>query len=215
MVVKALKEGRTAAEVRETLSKLPRRQPPKILEDPVEISTAGSPSKGADHPKLTIVEFSDFQCPFCSVATREVDELLKMYPKDIRLVFKQFPLDELHPQARLAAEASLAANAQGKFWEMHDKLFANARKLNREMIFSIAAQVGLDMKKFTDDMASGKFKMAVQNDLAQAMNLGLQGTPSFFLNGRKYNGPFDVSAVKPYVDEELKAASAQKKKAAD
>jgi protein-disulfide isomerase len=213
MVVKGVKEGKPAAEVRGILAKLPRREPPKILEDPVQISITGAPAKGAQNPKLTIVEFSDFQCPYCSVAVLQADAVLKMYPNDVRLVFKQFPLDELHPQARFAAEASLAAHAQGKFWEMHDKLFANGRRLSRESIVALAASIGLDMKRFTADLDSGKYKKAVQDDLAEGVSIGIQGTPSFYLNGRKYNGPFDTGTLKPLIDQELKAASGPRKAA--
>lgn len=212
-VVKWLKEGQSSNDVRNELLKLPHRKPNQVLEDPLQITLGNSPARGPANAKLTIVEFSDFQCPYCSVAVGQAYQVLKMFPNDVRLVFKQFPLDELHPMARLSAEAALAANAQGKFWEMHDKLFANARKLTRDNIYGWAREIGLDMTKFEADMSSGKFKQAVQNDFAEGMNLGVQGTPTFFLNGRRYNGPFEVDVVKPLIEAELKGGPAAKQQA--
>jgi protein-disulfide isomerase len=211
LVVKGIKEGKSVEAVRAALANLPHRKPNQILEDPVAIATAGAPSKGAANPKLTIVEFSDFQCPYCSIAMAHAYSVLKMYPNDVRLVFKQFPLDQLHPQARMAAEAALAANAQGKFWEMHDKLFALSRRLSKESITAAAAEIGLNMQQFTADFSSGKYKKAVETDVAEGNTLGIQGTPTFFLNGRRYNGAFELDAVKGLIDQELKSAVAPKK----
>ncbi|PYT29891.1 MAG: hypothetical protein DMG58_15410 [Acidobacteria bacterium] len=110
------------------------------------------------------------------------------HPADIRLVFKQFPLDT-HSQAGLAAEAALAAHAQGKFWPMHDKLYANFRDLSPEKINQWATEAGLDLVRFTVDMKSGKYKTAVQKEVDEGVEAGVQGTPTIFVNGKRYNGP--------------------------
>jgi protein-disulfide isomerase len=204
--VKEAASGKNAAQITAALAASSLTKPraaPAILEDPITIPIANAPEKGPANAKITVVEFSDFQCPYCAQAIAQADALLKMYPNDVRLVFKQFPLDD-HPQARMAAEAALAAHAQGKFWPMHDKLFANSRNLNRENVLVWAKELGLDMQKFTADLQSGKYRKTVEKDLADGANAGVMGTPSFYLNGRKYNGLFDTAAVKPLIDAELK-----------
>ena len=206
LVVKSVGEGKTPAQVKQILasSKIAPPPPPPILEDPVKVNIDGSPFKGPANARVTIVEFSDFQCPYCSIAVHKAYEVMKMYPNDVKLVFKQFPLSELHPQARLAAEASLAANAQGKFWELHDKMFQNFRSLNREKIVALATECGIDMQKFLADMQSGKYRAAVEKDLKDAELLGLSATPTFFINGRKYNANPEPQNLKPIIDAELK-----------
>jgi protein-disulfide isomerase len=180
-----------------------------ILEDPVRIPIAGAPAKGPENARVTLVEFSDFECPYCSQAVGQVDALLKMFPNDIRLVYKQFPLS-MHPHARLAAAAALAANEQGKFWQMHDLLFANHKDLSRERITLLAKEIGLDMDRFTADWSSGKFGAIVNQDVKDGDEAGVEGTPSFFINGKHYNGPMELSAVKPLIEAELKPVRASK-----
>ncbi len=128
-------------------------------------------------------------------------------PADIRLVFKQFPLDT-HSQAGFAAEAALAAHAQGKFWPMHDKLYANFRDLAPEKINQLAKEAGLDLVRFTMDMKSGKYKSAVQKELEEGAEAGVQGTPTIFVNGKRYNGPVETGALEEVLQAELKTAPA-------
>jgi protein-disulfide isomerase len=125
------------------------------------------------------------------------------YPADIRLVFKQFPLDT-HSQAGFAAEAALAAHAQGKFWPMHDKLYANFRDLAPEKINQWAKEAGLDLVRFTMDMKAGKYKAAVQKELDEGVEAGVQGTPTIFVNGKRYNGPVETAALEEVLQAELK-----------
>jgi protein-disulfide isomerase len=179
-------------------------QPPPLLEDPVKISISGAPSKGPEDARITFVEFSDFECPYCSKAIHELDAILKAYPKDVRLVFKQFPLD-MHPNAPLAAEAALAANAQGKFWEMHDKLFANFRKLSRANMLLWAKDIGLDVARFQAELDSGRYKSVVAKDLAEGDKLGINGTPTVYVNGQKYNGHLGLEEMKPILEKQLQA----------
>jgi len=207
MVVQGVKSSLTPDQIHESLINSgyarARAAANKILSDPVKIATNGSPFQGPERAKITLVEFSDFQCPYCSRAIAEVENILRAYPKDIKLVFKQFPL-EIHSEAQMAAEASLAANAQGKFWPMHDKLFANFRKLSRDNIFLWAKESGLDMEKFKVDLQSGKYRPVVEKDVKDGFEAGVQGTPTFFINGQRYNGLLDLASVKGILDTELK-----------
>lgn len=178
-------------------------QPPKLLEDPVTIRTAGSPVRGAADAPVTLVEFSDFQCPYCSVAVGKLNAVLDAYPGKVKLIFKEFPLDT-HSQAALAADAAIAAHQQGKFWQMHDALFAHRKELSRPLIVSLARQVGLDMKRFEADLDSTETKKTVERDIDDGDKAGVEGTPSVFLNGRKYNGSLELPAIKNVIDQELK-----------
>jgi protein-disulfide isomerase len=205
MVVKGVHEGRTREEIVKSLadSKIARKAP-KLLEDPVQIPVAGAPVQGPDTARITVVEFSDFECPYCSRAIADVKAILDAYPKDVKLVYKQFPLS-MHAHARLAAAASLAAQAQGKFWPMHDKLFAHYRELSRENILAWAAELGLDARKLAADLDSNRFNPAIEKDLADGAAAGVEGTPAFFINGRLYRGPFTLATIKPIIVDELKA----------
>jgi protein-disulfide isomerase len=175
-----------------------------LLEDkPVPISIVGDPVRGPADAKITIVEFSDFQCPFCAKAVGEVDQILKKYPKNVRLIFKQYPLDS-HSQAELAAEAALSAQAQGKFWEMHDKMYANFRLINRQRIFLWAQQVGVDVTKLRADLDSHKYAKRVALESKQGDDAGVEGTPTFFINGKRLNASFEVATVAPLIDKESK-----------
>lgn len=125
-------------------------------------------------------------------------------------MFKQFPLDT-HSQSGLAAEASLAAHAQGKFWPMHDKMYANFRAISQEKIFEWAKEIGLDEVRFTMDLKSGKYKAAVEKELAQGEQAGVLGTPTLFVDGKHYNGTLDVAALDQVLQTELKTLSAASK----
>jgi protein-disulfide isomerase len=208
IVIEGVRNHRTPDQIHEALvtsaiAKM-RASQNRILGDPVQIATSGAPSRGPANAKITIVEFSDFECPYCAKAVAEISAIMAAYPNDVKLVFKQFPLGEMHPHALLAAEAALAAHDQGKFWEMHDKLFANARQLSRETIFALAQGLGLDMMRFGHDMESGRFRKAVEADVAEGDKIGVYGTPSLFIDGKPYHGPVMLSVLKPILDGELK-----------
>ena len=180
-------------------------RPPKLLDDPVTIPTAGSPVRGPADAVLTLVEFSDFQCPYCWVAVAKLNAVLEAYPGKIKLIFKQFPLD-MHSQAALAAAAAVAAHRQGRFWPMHDALFAHRRELSRPLILALAHTAGLDMQRFGADLDSAETKATVARDVEDGDRAGVEGTPSVFINGRKYNGELDLPAIRTVIDEELKKA---------
>ena len=140
-----------------------------------------------------------------------IDQILETYGKDVRLVFRHLPLS-FHRNAGPAAEAAMAAHEQGKFWEMHDKLFANFRNLNRENYEKWAQEIGLDMNKFKAALDSGKYKERVASDAAAANRVGARGTPAFFINGRLVSGAQPFENFKRVIDEELKRADEELKK---
>jgi protein-disulfide isomerase len=201
-VVKDTGDGKDAAYIRADLKKI-AAEPAPVLEEPVKISTAGDPVRGPENARITIVEFSDFQCPYCSKAVAESKEVLRQFPKDVRLVFKQFPLD-IHSQAEFGAEAALAAQAQGKFWEMHDLLYAGFPDISRQRVMTYAKELKLDMPRFTSDLDSHKFRARVTSEEKEGEEAGVGGTPTFFFNGKRYNGVFDVASVVPLIKKELK-----------
>ena len=212
VTVGAIKAGKTvsAAIAEAKASKFGTRPAPKLLDDPVPIPTLGSPVMGPADARITLVEFSDFQCPYCSKAVAQINATLKAYPNDLRLIFKQYPLDS-HPAAAISAAASLAAHQQGKFWPMHDVLFANRSKLSRQSILAWAKDIGLDMKRFTADLDSDATRKAVLRDQADGDKAGVEGTPTVFLNGQRYNGDLAPEAIKPVIESELKRLAAAKK----
>jgi len=212
VTVAAIKAGKTesAALAEAKASKFGTRPEPKLLDDPVPIPTLGAPSTGPANAKVTLVEFSDFQCPYCSKAVVQIAATLKAYPNDVRLIFKQYPLDS-HPQAMISAQASLAAQAQGKFWQLHDLMFANRTKLSRENIVRWAKDLGMDLNRFMNDMESADTKKTVLKDQADGDKAGVEGTPTFFINGQRYNGDLAPESIKTVIDAEIKRVSATKK----
>ncbi len=166
---------------------------------------ADSPSFGPATAKVTIVEWSDFQCPYCSRAVPVIKQIKDTYKDSVRVVFRHQPLRSIHPQAEIAAEASMAAHEQGKFWEMHDVLFENARQLDRASLESYAQKVGLDMNKFKAALDSGKYKARIDADSKAGIAYGAGGTPTFFINGRKQIGA-NFAQMKTLIDAELARA---------
>jgi protein-disulfide isomerase len=181
----------------------PRRQPdPNAV---YKVPVGDSPAKGAPDALVTIVEFSDFQCPFCSRVEATIKQVTDTYGKDVRVVFKQNPLP-FHQNAAISAEASLAAGDQGKFWEMHDKLFGNQQALERDKLEGYAKDLGLNPAKFKTSLDSNKHKAQIDAEQKEARDLGAAGTPSFFINGRSLRGAQPFEAFKAVIDDELNKA---------
>jgi len=176
----------------------------RVMLDPPRqtVPTEGSPAKGPATAPIEIVEFSDFQCPYCLRVTPTVNQVLKAYGDKIRFVYRHYPLPN-HPNARPAAEAAVCAADQGKFWPYHDRLFEDPSKLGQSELKRDAADLGLDTAKFDACVDSHKFKTTVDADLQAGLEAGVDGTPAFFINGRMISGaqPFDV--FKRIIDEEL------------
>ncbi len=172
-------------------------------EDRVEtIAASASPTRGAATAPVTVVVFSDFQCPFCSKAENTVKELEAAYPGKIRFVFKNSPLP-FHDHARLAAKASLAANEQGKFWEYHDALFAHQQELDRPALERYAEDLRLDMRRFRAALDDARLDSVVEADITEAHRLDVKGTPAFFVNGRPIVGAQPLTVFRARVDQVL------------
>jgi protein-disulfide isomerase len=168
-----------------------------------EVAEKGSPAKGGPvGAPITIIEFSDFQCPFCSRVNPSLAQAKEIYGDKVRFVFRQFPLN-IHPQAPKAAEASLCANEQGKFWEMHDTLFADQQKLAVADLKASAAKLGLDSAKFDACLDGGAMAQIVSRDMADGMAAGVSGTPALFVNGRFINGAVPFEELARVINDEL------------
>jgi protein-disulfide isomerase len=175
-------------------------EPPELPRIEVE---AKGPTRGPANAPVTIVEFSDFQCPYCGREYPVIERLMKEYDGKVRLVFRHYPLD-FHPFAEKAAEAGACAQDQGKFWELHDKMFSNQAKLAVDDLKGYAKSVGLDAAKFDKCLDSGEKKQLVEDDLKAGSAAGVSGTPAFFINGLFVNGAQPYEQIKQTVDRELK-----------
>ncbi len=185
------------AELRQKASVKVELQPPRT-----QVPEGGNPSRGPKDAPVTIIAFSDYQCPFCTRGETTMNQVREAYGDQVRLVFRDFPLS-FHANAQKAAEAGGCALEQGRFWELHDKMFANQNKLAVDDLKRYAGEVGLDAAKFNDCLDSGRRAEEVKKDMAEGSSFGVTGTPAFFVNGRFVSGaqPFDNFAR--LIDEEL------------
>ena len=168
---------------------------------------ADDPALGNVTAPVTIVEFSDFQCPFCQRVVPTIKRITQTYGDRVRVVWKDFPLTQIHPQAFKAAEAAQCAREQGKFWEYHDQLFANQRALEPEFLKKYAADTGLDASKFAGCLDSARFAERVQGGISAGSSLGVGSTPSLFINGRMLSGAQPYETFAAIIDEELERAA--------
>jgi protein-disulfide isomerase len=178
-----------------------RLQPPPVVR--VSVSTDGAPVRGAAEAPVTLVEFSDFHCPFCKRAQATVKQILDRYPGKVRHVFRDFPVDSLHPQARQAAEAARCARDQGKFWEYHDVLFTMPPSATPGDLRRYAEQAGLNLPTFEQCVWAGTHRTDVQRDYDEGSKLGVNGTPAFFINGRLVAGAQPLETFVRVIEEEL------------
>jgi protein-disulfide isomerase len=178
-------------------------QPPstEVAYDPARV-------KGNPDAPVTIVEFADFQCPFCKRAEPTLKELLKKYDGRVKLAYRDFPLSQIHEHAEIAAEASRCALDQGKFWEMHDAMLANNAKLDETGLVNSAVSLGLDQHAFESCLKSGKYKNAVQQDIVAGSKDGVDATPAFFINGESLNGAHSEADFAQIIDRQLATVSA-------
>ncbi len=160
-------------------------------------------SKGNESSKIKVVEFADFECPYCSKAADNVRELVKKYGDKVEFSYRHFPLRQMHPNAQRAAEIAQCAGEQGKFWETYDAMYANARELQEENAKKLAVGVGVDEAKLTECLAAGRGAQQVQEDFEKGEYAGVEGTPSFFINGRSFQGNPTVSGLSQAIDEAL------------
>lgn len=170
-----------------------------------QLPVNNSAVKGSEGAQVTITIFSDFQCPYCARLLPTLEQVMQAYPKQVRMVFKQFPLS-MHPFAQPAALASLAARNQGKFWPLHDQLFANYNKLSDALIRQLAEGVGLDMARFDKDVADPALQQEVAADTQLGVKAGVRGTPAAYINGKQLKDR-SFAGFKQMIDAELKAAT--------
>ena len=159
--------------------------------------------RGNKNAPVTIIEFSDFQCPYCSRFHETMKQVVENYPNDVRWVYKHFPLDSIHPYAKKAAEASECAADQGKFWEYTDELFENQRNINLEYLSMAAESIGLNTSQFDECLDSEKYKSKVNNDYQQGIQAGVRGTPGSFINGQSVPGALPYEQIKSMIDSQL------------
>jgi protein-disulfide isomerase len=151
--------------------------------------------RGSEDALVTLVEYGDYECPYCGQAEVVIRELLGSFGTELRYVWRHLPLNDVHPNAQLAAEAAEAAGAQGPFWEMHDKLLAGQDALTPPDLGRYAEEIGLDVERFWDELTRREHAARVADDVATADASGVAGTPTFFINGRRHQGAYDIEAL--------------------
>ena len=160
--------------------------------------------QGPANSVVTLVEYGDYQCPHCGAAFPIVKQIQKAFVKSLRFAFRHFPLSNVHEYAFAAAVAAEAAGRQGKFWEMHDMIFERQSLLNEYALLDFAMEVGLKIPAFKMDLQDPKLREKVETDFESGVRSGVNGTPSFFINGDKYNGPYDYASLASAVEEEMR-----------
>lgn len=174
----------------------------QLRADPAVV-IAGAPMTAPLPNRVVLLEFSDFQCPYCAALHSTLDELLARYPNDITLAYKHLPLSSLHPQARVAARAAWAAQQQGVFWSYHDALFAREGDLDASTYRQIATNLGLDLNQFDHDFASAAAEAAIERDIAQAEAIQLSGTPALFVGDRFFEGAVPLADLEAIITEQI------------
>ena len=202
----ALQQARIQQIRQDYIKRLRDKADVNILLRPPTVELTFDPNRLRGNPRarVTIIEFSDFQCPYCKMAQATLKQVLEKYDGRVRLAFRDFPLRQIHAQAQLAAEGSRCAAEQGKFWEYHDQLFASS-KLDRAELVEHARNLKLDDKQFESCLASGKFRGAIESDLQDGSKAGVSGTPGFFVNGVALTGAQPADAFYKIIDAALAA----------
>lgn len=199
-----LGQGREREAMDTLVAGLRGRYPVKNMFEPLRAQVeALGPAKGPADAPVTVIEFSDFECPFCGRVVPALEEVVAHYGDKVRLVFRQFPLNSIHPNAQKAAEAALCAADQGKFWELHDAMFADQKGLSVDKLKEKAAAIGLAADTFAACLDGGEKASIVSRDLADGGSAGVSGTPALFVNGRFLNGAVPYEEIARLVDDEL------------
>jgi protein-disulfide isomerase len=202
-IVEFLRAQKVEARKQEYLGELKKKYKTTVSLKPpkVEVAKGSRPPLGKQGAPVTIVMFSDYECPFCKRSEATVDQVMDSYKDKVQLFYRDYPLP-FHANARPASEAAHCANAQGKFWEYHKKLMASS-DLSKASLQKLAGETGLDQKKFDQCLDSGTYKKDVEGDIAAGEAVGVDGTPAFFINGRRLSGAQPFEAFKEIIDEEL------------
>ena len=180
-------------------------KPPPVYR--ANVSAEGAPVRGSEKAPVTIIEFSDFHCPYCKQVQPTLSRILSDYGDRVRLAYRDFPLDQLHPSARKAAEAARCANDQRKFWEFHDKLYAGGTDASPETLTRFAREINMDLVAFQQCLSIGKHRSEIDRDIQEATNFGVTGTPGFFINGRLVSGAQAYESFARVINEELAHAA--------
>ena len=176
-------------------------KPPPVYR--INVSAEGAPIRGSANAQVTIIEFSDFHCPYCKQVQPTLKRILSDYGDRVRLAYRDFPIDQLHPSARKAAEAARCANDQGKFWEFHDKIYGSGSDASPETLTSLARETGMDIVAFQQCIATCEHRPDIDRDIEEASSLGITGTPGFFINGRLISGAQAYESFARIINEEL------------
>jgi predicted DsbA family dithiol-disulfide isomerase len=187
------------------LSKLRKDYGYRSMLEPLrtQVATQGHPAKGPANAPVTIVEFSDFECPYCGGMFPTLQKIESTYKDKIRIVYRQFPLNAIHPRAQKAAEASLCANEQGKFWQLHDAMFTDQQKLTVDDLKQKASSLSMDSSAFATCLDSGKHAAAVRESIVEGSKAGVEGTPALFVNGRYLGGNQPYAEIEKVIEDEL------------
>ena len=167
------------------------------------VATLDDPHIGSDNPVVTIVEFSDFECPFCGEAFPIIRKLVSAYGDSVQLIYRDFPLADIHPNARTAAIAGYCADTQGKFWQLHDLMFQHQDDLSLSAITVLARQIGIDVTRFYACIASQQATEEVDRDIADGIAAGVQGTPTWFINGMRVAGVIPENVFRQMIEESI------------
>jgi len=159
--------------------------------------------QGNKHAAIELVEYGDYQCPYCGQAYPIIKAIQDAFATHLKFIFRNFPLSEIHPQAKIAAVASEAAGKQGKFWEMHDIIFENQNRIHSSDLIGYARLIGLDAKQFENDLTSDELAEKVEADFESGLRSGVNGTPTFFINGEKYNESWDEYTLETYLKSKI------------
>jgi len=204
LVENYLRSQRMQSQRESVVRKLRNEYKVKVYLEPqrVDVAVDDDPSLGPDDAPVTIVEFSDFQCPYCARVKPTLDRLTERYGSLIKVVFRDFPLP-MHKEAPKAAEAGHCAHEQGKFWKMHDRMFEDQKALGLEGLKKSAEAIGLDMTAFNECLSSGRYSKEWTKDVADGQRYGVTGTPAFFINGRPMSGAVPFEKLAEVIEDEL------------
>src|SRR4249920_4089071 len=164
------------------------------------LGSAGAP--------VTVLEYGDYECPYCRGAARDVREMLARYPDSVRFVFRNFPITQLHPHAELAAEAAEAAEAQGKFWEMYELLLRPSSSLDLDSLVSHARELGLDTERFRREVTGRAYAAKIEADISEGVRNGVNATPKFYVDGERIDGKFPLEGLEDAIRASIRAAGA-------
>ena len=204
-----LRKERQAQAMKKLQQRLNSEKKVAVLLEPyrLALNNNGAPALGPDNAPVTLVEFSDFDCPYCGRFHPTLKQLSDKFGNQLRVVYRQYPIPSLHPNAFKAAEASLCAHDQGKFWQMHDLMFSEQGRLSVSELKVKAGRLGLNQKKFDTCLDTGRYTEQVQNDIKEAQKVGVTGTPALFVNGVSVEGgAVSLDVVAKAIDEELARA---------